>query len=30
MLPSLQLAPSPFAGFEQLPEPGSQVPAVWH
>jgi hypothetical protein len=30
-LPSvLQEAPSPFAGFEQCPVPGSHVPAVWH
>ena len=29
-LPSLQPVPSVFAGFEQTPEPGSQVPAVWH
>jgi hypothetical protein len=29
-LPSLQLVPFPLAGFEQVPEPGSQVPAVWH
>jgi hypothetical protein len=30
MLPSLQGVSSPFAGFEQLPVPGSQVPALWH
>jgi hypothetical protein len=29
-LPSLQPVPSAAAGFEQLPLPGSQVPAVWH
>ena len=28
--PSLQLAPSAFGGFEQVPVPGSHVPAVWH
>src|SRR5262249_4375237 len=27
--PSLQLGPSAFAGFEQRPVCGSQVPAVW-
>jgi hypothetical protein len=29
-LPSLQALPSAFAGFEQAPLAGSQVPAVWH
>jgi hypothetical protein len=29
-LPSLQAAPSGFAGFEHCPVAGSQVPAVWH
>src|SRR5215813_9370574 len=29
-LPSLQLVPSAFAGFEQVPVCGSQVPALWH
>jgi hypothetical protein len=29
-LPSLQAAPSAFAGLEQAPVPGSQVPATWH
>ena len=28
--PSLQAVPSPFAGFEQTPDCGSQVPATWH
>jgi hypothetical protein len=29
-LPSLQAVPFTAIGFEQLPEAGSQVPAVWH
>jgi hypothetical protein len=29
-LPSLQLVPFGFAGFEHCPLPGSQVPALWH
>ena len=29
-LPSLQPVPSVAAGFEQVPVPGSHVPAVWH
>src|SRR5262249_28124207 len=29
-LPSLQLVPSAFAGFEQVPVVVSQVPASWH
>src|SRR2546426_1033176 len=29
-LPSLQAAPSGFAGWEQAPVAGSQVPASWH
>jgi hypothetical protein len=29
-LPSLQVEPSPLAGFEQAPFAGSQVPATWH
>ena len=29
-LPSLQLVPSVFAGLEQAPLVGSQVPALWH
>src|SRR5439155_454128 len=29
-LPSLQAVPSSFAGFEQVPLAGSQVPASWH
>src|SRR5439155_974542 len=29
-LPSLQAAPSGFAGFEHAPVAGSQVPASWH
>jgi hypothetical protein len=29
-LPSLQLVPSAFAGFEQVPVAVSQVPATWH
>ena len=29
-LPSLQVAPLAFAGFEQIPVPGSQTPASWH
>jgi len=29
-LPSLQDVPSAFAGFEQVPLAGLQVPAVWH
>jgi len=29
-LPSLQLVPFAAAGFEQIPVPGSQVPATWH
>ena len=29
-LPSLHAVPSGAAGFEQLPVPGSQVPATWH
>jgi hypothetical protein len=29
-LPSLQAVPSAFAGFEQVPFDGLQVPAVWH
>ena len=28
--PSLHPLPSDFAGFEQLPDPGSHVPATWH
>jgi hypothetical protein len=28
--PSLQLAPSAFAGFEQVPVAVSHVPATWH
>src|SRR5437867_1825743 len=28
--PSLQAAPSGFAGFEQTPVAGSHVPALWH
>ncbi len=28
--PSSQLVPSAFAGFEQMPVPGSQTPATWH
>src|SRR5262245_6549265 len=28
--PSLQLVPLAFAGFEQVPVCGSQVPALWH
>jgi hypothetical protein len=27
---SLQEVPSVFAGFEQIPVPMSQVPALWH
>jgi hypothetical protein len=27
---SLQAVPSATVGFEQLPEAGLQVPAVWH
>jgi len=29
-LPSLQAVPSGFAGFEQMPLAGLQVPATWH
>ena len=29
-LPSLQVVPSASAGFEQVPEPGSHLPAAWH
>jgi len=29
-LPSLQVLPLAFAGFEHVPVAGSQVPAVWH
>ena len=29
-LPSLQDVPSALFGFEQMPVPGSQVPASWH
>jgi len=29
-LPSLQALPSDFAGFEQAPVDGLQVPAMWH
>jgi hypothetical protein len=29
-LPSLQVVPSAMGGFEQAPEVGLQVPAVWH
>src|SRR5882672_9926180 len=29
-LPSLHAVPSFAAGFEQVPVPGSQVPATWH
>src|SRR5262249_10730464 len=29
-LPSLQLVPSAFAGFEQVPVVASQVPTSWH
>jgi hypothetical protein len=29
-LPSLQALPFAFAGFEQVPELGLQLPAVWH
>src|SRR5438034_1203755 len=29
-LPSLQAAPSGFAGLEQVPVAGSQLPAAWH
>src|SRR5439155_1657492 len=29
-LPSLQVAPSGFAGLEHVPVAGSQVPAAWH
>jgi hypothetical protein len=29
-LPSLQLVPFAAAGFEQVPLPGSHVPATWH
>jgi hypothetical protein len=29
-LPSVQAVPSAAAGFEQVPLPGSQVPAAWH
>jgi len=29
-LPSLQVAPSAFAGFVHMPVAGSHVPAVWH
>src|SRR5262245_41837266 len=29
-LPSSQLAPSAFTGVEQVPVPGSQLPASWH
>src|SRR5207245_8992487 len=29
-LPSLQAAPSGFAGFEHAPVAGSQAPASWH
>src|SRR3954463_8246787 len=29
-LPSLHEAPSIFAGFEQTPVPGLQIPASWH
>jgi hypothetical protein len=28
--PSLQAEPSAFAGLEQVPVPGSHVPASWH
>src|SRR5207249_4671089 len=28
--PSLQIVPSGFAGFEQVPVAGSHVPATWH
>jgi hypothetical protein len=28
--PSLQALPSGFAGFEQMPVAGLQVPATWH
>jgi hypothetical protein len=30
LLPFSQTVPSDFAGFEQLPEPGSHIPATWH
>jgi hypothetical protein len=29
-LPSLQVLPSVFVGFEHMPVAGLQVPAVWH
>jgi len=29
-LPSLQAAPSGFAGLEHVPVAGSQLPAAWH
>ena len=29
-LPSLQVAPSAFAGFEHVPVDGLHVPASWH
>jgi hypothetical protein len=29
-LPSLQVAPSAFAGSEQIPVAGLQVPGSWH
>ena len=29
-LPSLQVVPFVAVGFEQLPLPGSHVPATWH
>ena len=29
-LPSLHVVPFGFAGFEQMPGAGSQVPASWH
>src|SRR6266581_2780854 len=29
-LPSLQVVPSALLGLEQVPVPGSQVPASWH
>jgi len=29
-LPSLQEAPFPLFGFEQVPESGLHVPATWH
>ena len=30
LLPELQVVPSVLFGFEQMPVPGLQVPALWH